>query len=458
MAVRRPQRQVREFTTGEGHQLGEMPNISTRFANEFPPECALDLVKSRLDFHGRPAATSGADRRLAVFSRALWLGRLATALFGLTLIVTICGMQAMCMFRDYCFRNKPATSPIALAMAFPVAAVVVFILVPLGLASLKLRLRWLLGAASVLLVAACVAMFVGSIWLLATTEPEALATTVSTSWDRLTILERRAYRGGPSENWHVAAFACNVHIGQHTPELPLVLGMTLKFELVVRAGELQSIVEGDAKVAGVFGLVSTVLLACGTLASILLWLQWAPGAAETGLWRARYLGPLTRQDRSPATDPHAPEPAGASPRARGSDAPASRGGEVDESDDSEDGDAKPSGRPNQAAASLPAARRPSGQQQGGGGDDGKAQQGGDAADSADSADTGDTGDDGTAPDAGEAAQPRAAGDGTDDTDEKGSADGLAAGPPPGAAPAPREVPDGSRPGGIGGADAKGRRR
>jgi uncharacterized membrane protein YhhN len=103
------------------------------------------------------------------------------------------------MFRDYCFRNKPATSPVALAMAFPVAAVVVLVLAPLGLTALKLRMRWLLGGSIVLLVGCCVAMFIGSVWLLATTEPQALASTVSSAWARLTVLEKRAYRGGEGE-------------------------------------------------------------------------------------------------------------------------------------------------------------------------------------------------------------------------------------------------------------------
>ncbi len=199
MSARRPRVIRKEFTTGDGLDLGKPVNISTRFANEYPPECALDMVKSRLDYHGRPAGAPGADRRLATFSRGIWVQRLATFLFSVTIIVTASGMLSFCLFRDYCFRNKPAASPVVLVLAFPVAAVVMFCLGPLGLTAISLRMRGCMAFTVLFLVACCVTLLVGSILALTTLEPDTISRVSTAGWASLSPLEKRAYTGGIGE-------------------------------------------------------------------------------------------------------------------------------------------------------------------------------------------------------------------------------------------------------------------
>ncbi|KAA0168674.1 hypothetical protein FNF28_02413 [Cafeteria roenbergensis] len=258
MSARRPRVIRKEFTTGDGLDLGKPVNISTRFANEYPPECALDMVKSRLDYHGRPAGAPGADRRLATFSRGIWVQRLATFLFSVTIIVTASGMLSFCLFRDYCFRNKPAASPVVLVLAFPVAAVVIFCLGPLGLTAISLRMRGCMAFTVLFLVACCVTLLVGSILALTTLEPDTISRVSTAGWASLSPLEKRAYTGGIEE--------------------------------------LRSVIEGDAIVVGTFGVLSSVLLTLATIFSAATWTQWGPYGTDEGCCGSSHTGPLRRLD------------------------------------------------------------------------------------------------------------------------------------------------------------------
>jgi hypothetical protein len=209
MSAWRPKATKREFTTGQGHELSDGPSLETRFASDLPAECLLDF-QSQLERRGRPASAPGADRRLAVFSRSLWLARITTFGVGLVFILSLVGSQVLCLYRDYCFRVKPSTSPVAIEMSFPVAIVLMLVIVPFLLASLRLRVRELLIVSFLLCGGTAAALFIGGIWALSTLSPTLLDQEAALSYNSLKLYERKAYPGGVSESrWRcVKALPC----------------------------------------------------------------------------------------------------------------------------------------------------------------------------------------------------------------------------------------------------------
>jgi len=362
----------REFTTDAGLLEAEQINLERRFANEYPAECALDLIKSRLDFHGRPAPGPGVDRRLAVFSRGIWCQRLATFGFALSFLIAAVGMQTLCLYQDYCFRDKPASSPLAIAAAVPVGLAVVFVLVPLGLSAIATRNRACLAWTVLFLVVSCVVLFVGSVFALAATEPGTSSAAAGRAWARFSPLERTAFRGGVGEcsacHWRAEptgrAELAALLISRSPLAVFNLLQCAASSSCSARAGELESTIQGDAVVVGVFGLVTTVVLALATLLSGCVWVQWSPWGVDDGSCGAAALGPLRRiDDPEPKQAPEAAtasgqQGAGPSGAARGKpDARAKPGPKsgtdspVDESDSDSDGKPDDAARRGKATAS-----------------------------------------------------------------------------------------------------------